>query len=82
MKTSERLREGRLPAEGLALVAERDDRVIATVRLWHVEAGPRRPALLLGRWRWIRRARASVWARDSCRASCGARAISATVRCC
>ena len=48
MKTSERLREGRLPAEGLALVAERDDRVIATVRLWHVEAGQRRPALLLG----------------------------------
>ncbi|WP_082508103.1 GNAT family N-acetyltransferase [Methylobacterium sp. Leaf113] len=48
LKTSERLREGRLPAEGLALVAERDDRVIGTVRLWHVEAGLGRSALLLG----------------------------------
>ncbi|MCJ2035114.1 GNAT family N-acetyltransferase [Methylobacterium sp. J-068] len=48
LKTSERLREGRLPAEGLALVAEREDRVVGTVRLWHVEAGARRPALLLG----------------------------------
>lgn len=48
MKTSERLREGRLPAEGLALVAERDNHVIGTVRLWHVEASLRRAALLLG----------------------------------
>lgn len=48
LKTSERLREGRLPAEGLALVAEQDDRVIGTVRLWHVEAGLGRSALLLG----------------------------------
>ena len=46
-KSSERLREGRLPAEGLALTAERDGAVIATVRLWHVEADGR-PALLLG----------------------------------
>jgi predicted N-acetyltransferase YhbS len=46
-KTSERLREGRLPAEGLALVAERDGVVVATVRLWNVEAGGR-DALLLG----------------------------------
>jgi predicted N-acetyltransferase YhbS len=46
-KSSERLREGRLPAEGLALTAERDGAVIATVRLWHVEANGR-PALLLG----------------------------------
>lgn len=47
-KTSERLREGRLPANGLSLVAERDNEIVATVRLWHVAAGPNRPALLLG----------------------------------
>jgi predicted N-acetyltransferase YhbS len=46
-KSSERLREGRLPAEGLALCAERDGAVVATVRLWHVAAGGQ-PALLLG----------------------------------
>lgn len=47
-KTSERLREGRRPAEGLALVArDRLGQVIGTVRLWHVEAAGR-PALLLG----------------------------------
>ena len=47
-KTSQRLREGRLPAEGLSLAAERDGRLVGTVRLWDVEAGPGRPALLLG----------------------------------
>src|SRR5271156_2198858 len=47
-KASERLREGRLPAEGLALVATESGRLIGTVRLWHVLAGPGRPALLLG----------------------------------
>ncbi len=46
-KTSERLREGRLPAQGLALVAEAEGRLAGTVRLWPVEAGGR-PALLLG----------------------------------
>lgn len=46
-KSSERLREGRLPARGLALVAERYGEITATVRLWHVEAGGK-PALLLG----------------------------------
>jgi len=46
-KSSERLREDRLPAEGLALTAERDGVVVATVRLWHVEAGGK-AALLLG----------------------------------
>jgi predicted N-acetyltransferase YhbS len=46
-KSSERLREGRLPAKGLALSAERDGKLVATVRLWHVEANGR-PALLLG----------------------------------
>lgn len=48
-KTSERLREGRTPAEGLAFAAHGPDgRLIGTVRLWNVTAGPARPALLLG----------------------------------
>ncbi len=45
-KTSARLREGRLPA--LALVAERDGRLVGTVRLWHVTLGPGRAGLMLG----------------------------------
>jgi predicted N-acetyltransferase YhbS len=48
-KTCERLREGRKPAEGLSLTLESaDGDLIGTVRLWHVTAGPNRPALLLG----------------------------------
>ena len=47
-KTSERLREGRRPADGLALVAVERGRIVGTVRLWHVTAGPGRAALLLG----------------------------------
>jgi predicted N-acetyltransferase YhbS len=47
-KTSERLREGRKAAAGLSLVAVERGRVIGTVRLWHVTAGPGRAALLLG----------------------------------
>jgi predicted N-acetyltransferase YhbS len=47
-KVSERLREGRLPAAGLALVASDRGRVVGTVRLWDVTAGIARPALLLG----------------------------------
>ncbi len=36
-KSSEKLRRGRLPAEGLAFVArDADDRVVGTVRLWDV----------------------------------------------
>jgi predicted N-acetyltransferase YhbS len=46
-KPSERLRRGRKPADGLALVARDGDRLVATVRLWHVKAGDR-AALLLG----------------------------------
>ena len=46
-KTSQRLRAGRLPAEGLALVVEENGAVIATLRLWHVAVGGR-PALMLG----------------------------------
>jgi predicted N-acetyltransferase YhbS len=47
-KTAELLREGRSPAAGLSLVAEQDGKLVGTVRLWHVCAGPGRPALLLG----------------------------------
>lgn len=46
-KSSERLREGRLPADGLALVARDGERLVGTVRLWNVSAGGR-DALLLG----------------------------------
>ena len=47
-KTAERLREGRMAAKGLSLVAEENDCVVGTVRLWAISAGPARPALLLG----------------------------------
>jgi predicted N-acetyltransferase YhbS len=47
-KTCERFREGRLPARGLAFVAVDGTRVIGSVRLWNVSAGPGRPALVLG----------------------------------
>jgi predicted N-acetyltransferase YhbS len=48
-KTSERLREGRLPAEGLTFVARnRRGRLIGTLRLWDITAGSAGPALLLG----------------------------------
>ncbi len=47
LKPSERLRAGRLPARGLALVARDGGAVVGSVRLWHVDAGGR-DALLLG----------------------------------
>jgi len=47
-KSSERLREGRLPARGLSLVAVEGRRLVGTVRLWNVVAGPGRDAVLLG----------------------------------
>jgi predicted N-acetyltransferase YhbS len=47
-KTAQRLRENRLPAEELSFVACDGGRLVGTVRLWHVTAGPGRPALLLG----------------------------------
>ncbi len=48
-KTSERLREGRLPAEGLAFTAlDTKGRVIGSVRLWSIIAGSAGPSLLLG----------------------------------
>jgi len=49
LKTCERLREGRTPAPGLALIArDEDGELIATLRLWSIFAGERREALLLG----------------------------------
>ena len=46
-RTCQRLRDGRAPAEGLALSALRQGRLVGTVRLWHVSAGGV-PALVLG----------------------------------
>jgi predicted N-acetyltransferase YhbS len=47
-KTAARLRDGRLPADGLSFVAREKGRVIGSAQLWHISAGPGRPALLLG----------------------------------
>jgi predicted N-acetyltransferase YhbS len=47
-KPSQRLRSGRAAARGLSFVAVENGRVIGTVRLWDVTAGPERAALLLG----------------------------------
>jgi hypothetical protein len=47
LRTCQRLRDGRAPAEGLALSAVREGRLVGTVRLWHVSAGGTR-ALVLG----------------------------------
>ena len=48
-KTSERLREGRLPSEGLAFTAVNENgKLLGTLRLWDVLAGSAGPALLLG----------------------------------
>ena len=47
LKPSERLRRGRLPADGLALVARDSGKLVGTVRLWNIRAGVT-PALLLG----------------------------------
>jgi predicted N-acetyltransferase YhbS len=47
LRTCQRLRDGRAPAEGLAFSAVRGGRLVGTVRLWHVSAGGVR-ALVLG----------------------------------
>ena len=47
MRTCQRLRDGHSPAEGLALSALSQGRLVGTVRLWHVSAGGV-PALVLG----------------------------------
>jgi predicted N-acetyltransferase YhbS len=46
-RTCQRLRHGRAPAEGLALAAIAQGRLVGTLRLWHVSAGGTR-ALVLG----------------------------------
>jgi predicted N-acetyltransferase YhbS len=47
LRTCQRLRDGRAPAEGLAFSAERQGQLVGTLRLWHVSAGGV-PALMLG----------------------------------
>jgi hypothetical protein len=47
LRTCQRLRDDRAPAEGLALSAVRDGILVGTLRLWHVSAGGV-PALVLG----------------------------------
>jgi predicted N-acetyltransferase YhbS len=47
LRTCQRLRGGRAPAEGLAFSAIAEGRLVGTLRLWHVSAGGI-PALMLG----------------------------------
>src|SRR4051794_10981620 len=46
-RTCQRLRDGRLPAEGLAFSVKHQGRLVGTIRLWHVRAGGQ-AALMLG----------------------------------
>ena len=47
MRTCQRLRDGRAPAEGLAFSVMAEGRLVGTLQLWHVSAGGI-PALMLG----------------------------------
>jgi predicted N-acetyltransferase YhbS len=47
-KSSERLREERLPAESLAFTAIEERRVVGTARLWNIACGNGKAMLLLG----------------------------------
>ena len=47
-KSSQRLRDGRVPAEGLAFVATDGKRIVGTARLWNIVCSTGQPALLLG----------------------------------
>ena len=47
LRTCQRLRHGRAPAEGLAFSAMAEGCLVGTLRLWHVSAGGI-PALMLG----------------------------------
>jgi len=47
LRTCQRLRDGRMPAEGLAFSAVHQGKLVGTLRLWHVSAGGI-PALVLG----------------------------------
>jgi predicted N-acetyltransferase YhbS len=46
--TSARLRQGRLPADGLSLIALDGATLVGTLRFWHIRAGEAHRALLLG----------------------------------
>jgi predicted N-acetyltransferase YhbS len=46
-RTCQRLRDGRAPAQGLALSAVARGKIVGTLRLWHISAGGTR-ALVLG----------------------------------
>lgn len=48
MKVVQRLRDGQIPARGLALVAREGSRIIGTLRFWPVRIGRQHRALLLG----------------------------------
>lgn len=48
LKTAQRLREGRLPAEGLAFIAHDRTAILGTISFWHVRVGHSADALLLG----------------------------------
>ena len=64
-KTSEKLRRGRLSAEGLAFSAvDAQGKLIGTVRLWDIIAGSAggQPCCW-GRSRFMARRKAKVWAR-------------------
>ncbi len=47
-KTCAKLRRGRAPAQGLALVAEHEGTLVGTIRLWHVASASGHDMLLLG----------------------------------
>lgn len=47
-KSSERLREGRIPAPGLSFTAEGSGELVGTIRLWNIDVGNDCDALLLG----------------------------------
>jgi len=47
LRSCQRLRDGRVTAEGLAFSAVHEGRLVGTLRLWHVSAGDV-PALVLG----------------------------------
>jgi len=47
-KSSQRLRDGRRPADDLAFVATEGNRIVGTARLWNIICGTGQSALLLG----------------------------------
>ncbi|MFZ1416041.1 MAG: N-acetyltransferase [Defluviicoccus sp.] len=48
LKTAQRLRDGRLPAEGLAFIVHDRTAILGTISFWHVRIGHSADALLLG----------------------------------